>query len=367
MHPPVSGPVNASSAESRLLAIESSCDETAAAVIDLTGTLLANIVSSQVEIHAPYGGVVPELAARRHVETIDGVVRRALDTASCTWQDIRAIATTQGPGLAGALLVGLNYGKACAYALQVPLLLVNHLHGHMASAWMGAPDFPKDAVVLVVSGGHTHLYRVAGPTRHRLLGRTLDDAAGEAFDKAAKLLELGYPGGPMIDRLAKQGRPTTIRFPRSLGRRDSLDFSFSGLKTALLYYLRDHPQWNTPELIADLAASYQEAIVDVLVTKALRAVRQEGVSALAVVGGVSANSRLRARLAAEASTHGIRLSMPPMALCTDNAAMIAAAGLEAYRNGTFGTWDAESAADLTMPDASLPSTTRATVSLSPVR
>lgn len=329
-----------------LLAIESSCDETAAAIITVDGTLRANVVASQHDVHGPYGGVVPELAARRHIETIDAVVRRALEEAHCGWGDLCAVAATQGPGLAGALLVGLSYAKACAYAQGLPLVLVNHLQGHIASAWMATPEFPRDAVVLVVSGGHTHLYRVAPGASYRLLGRTMDDAAGEAFDKGAKLLELGYPGGPRIDRVARDGRPTAIPFPRSMGSRGSLDFSFSGLKTSLLYYLRDHPEWREGAHLADIAAGYQEAIVDVLTAKALAAVRREGVGALAVVGGVSANTRLRAKLTAAAAAEGLQLSLPPLAFCTDNAAMIAAAGLDAYRAGAYAPLDVESSAEL---------------------
>ncbi len=334
-----------------LLAIETSCDETAAAVVGLDGTLRSSVITSQVDTHAPYGGVVPELAARRHIESVDAVVRKALQDADGKWGDVRAIAATQGPGLAGALLVGLNYAKACAYARRIPLLLVNHLQGHIASAWIDRPEFPRKAVVLIVSGGHTHLYRTDPSGHFSLLGRTLDDAAGEAFDKAARLLGLGYPGGPLIDRLARQGNSRAVRFPRSMGSKRSLDFSFSGLKTSLLYYLRDHPDWNLPNRMADIAASFQEAIVDVLTAKALEAVRREHLSALAVVGGVSANSRLRARLADETAAHGIHLSIPRLVWCTDNAVMIAAAGLESYYAGRFAPWDAEAEANLAFTDS----------------
>ncbi|MFO0773519.1 MAG: tRNA (adenosine(37)-N6)-threonylcarbamoyltransferase complex transferase subunit TsaD [Nitrospiraceae bacterium] len=353
-------------ADGRILAIESSCDETAAAVVDLQGTILSNVVASQHDTHAPFGGVVPELAARRHIEAIDSIAQRALREAHCSWKDLSAVAVTQGPGLAGALLVGVNYAKACAYALKRPLLLVNHLEGHIASAWLAQPDFPRDAVVLVVSGGHTHLYRVHGPSKYTLLGRTVDDAAGEAFDKAAKLLGLGYPGGPAIDRLARGGRPDAIRFPRA--RRpartanggSSLNVSFSGLKTSLLYFLRDHPEWKMVDRLPDLTASFQEAIVDVLVDRAVGAVKQTGVSALAVVGGVSANSRLRTRMTEMATREGIRLSVPPVSFCTDNAAMVAAAGLATFRAGRQAPLDAESAADLPIAGLTPASTSHAT-------
>ncbi|MGE3151686.1 MAG: tRNA (adenosine(37)-N6)-threonylcarbamoyltransferase complex transferase subunit TsaD [Nitrospiraceae bacterium] len=332
-----------------VLGIETSCDETAAAVLDLEGRVRSGIVSSQHATHGPYGGVVPELAARRHIETIEPIVRRALDEATAGWTDLRLIACTSGPGLAGALLVGLSYGKALAYALRIPWVTVNHLEGHVASAWIDRPAVEPSALVLVVSGGHTHLYRTTGDSGYRLLGRTLDDAAGEAFDKGAKLLGLGFPGGPAVDKLAQSGNPTAIQFPRSLGKRTSLDFSFSGLKTALLYYLRDHPDWEQPNRSADIAASYQEAIVDVLVTKALRAVAQSGERVLAVVGGVSANSRLRARLMEAGAIDGIEIVIPPLSLCTDNAVMIARAGLDAYRRGRIACWDMESVANASFP------------------
>lgn len=332
-----------------VLGIETSCDETAAAVLDVEGRVRSSIVSSQHATHGPYGGVVPELAARRHIETIESIVRRALDEAAVQWPDLCMIACTSGPGLAGALLVGLSYGKALAYALRIPWVTVNHLEGHISSAWIDRPAAGPSAVVLVVSGGHTHLYRTMGTSEYRLLGRTLDDAAGEAFDKGAKLLGLDYPGGPALDKLARSGNPKAIRFPRSLGKRTSLDFSFSGLKTSLLYYLRDHSDWDQPNRMADVAASYQEAIVDVLVTKALRALEQSGERILAVVGGVSANSRLRTRLTDAATAYGIEVVIPPLALCTDNAVMIARAGLDAYCQGRVAPWDAESQANAPFP------------------
>ncbi|MSQ77112.1 MAG: tRNA (adenosine(37)-N6)-threonylcarbamoyltransferase complex transferase subunit TsaD [Nitrospiraceae bacterium] len=313
------------------------------------GQIAASVLCSQHDVHARYGGVVPELAARRHIETVDTITAEALRKAGMTWTDIQAVAVTQGPGLAGALLVGLSFGKSLAYALRVPLIGVNHLEGHIASAWMDQPDFPTPCVVLVVSGGHTHLYLVQSDGTMQLLGKTLDDAAGEAFDKAAKILGLGFPGGPAIDRLARTGNATAIAFPRPYLKPGSLDFSFSGLKTALLYDWRDRGQSTQQGMIADVAASYQEAIVDVLVEKAFRAVRRHHVRALAVVGGVSANSRLRTMLAARAAATGIRLAVPSITLCTDNAAMIAAAGQRAYREGRLAAWDLEASADLPLP------------------
>jgi N6-L-threonylcarbamoyladenine synthase len=309
-----------------ILGIESSCDETAAAVLDSEGQVRSNVISSQVSVHAKFGGVVPELAARAHLGMIDVVVTDALSQAQVCQYDLGAVAVTLGPGLAGALLVGVNYAKALGYGLGIPVIGVNHLEGHITSAWLGDPTFPLPCIVLVVSGGHTHLYRRETDGRCALLGCTRDDAAGEAFDKGAQMLGLEFPGGPAIDRLARQGNPAAITFPRLQQRKADLEFSFSGLKTALLYKLRDMSAQARAEQVADLAAGYQEAIVQVLVAKAFSALAQERLSALAVVGGVSANSRLRALLTERAMRAGVRLALPTMAYCTDNAAMIAAAG-----------------------------------------
>lgn len=316
-----------------ILGIESSCDETAAAVLGSDGRVLSNIVSSQQAVHEKFGGVVPELAARAHLGKIDLVVTQALEEAQVAKTDLQAVAVTQGPGLAGALLVGMNYAKALGYGLGIPLIGVNHLQGHIASAWLVDPIFPLPCIVLVVSGGHTHLYRREVNGECVLLGCTRDDAAGEAFDKGAQMLGLGYPGGPAIDWVARVGDPQAIIFPRFHRTRNSLEFSFSGLKTSLLYKLREMAAPLKSEQIADLAAGYQEAIVHVLVMKALAALKQENLSALAVVGGVSANSRLRAVLNERVERGQIRLSLPPMEFCTDNAAMIASAGRQQLMRG----------------------------------
>jgi len=329
-----------------ILGIETSCDETAASVLAADGAVLSNIITSQHAVHRRFGGVVPELASRAHIESIEGVSAEALQQAGLAWTDLTGIAVTQGPGLAGALLVGVNYAKALAYALNIPVVGVSHLEGHIASAWLQDPAFPLPCVVLVVSGGHTHLYYKEPNGRCRLLGSTRDDAAGEAFDKGAQLLGLEYPGGPAIDRLARHGNPAAITFPRSYLNKGSLDFSFSGLKTALLYTLQAiHEKYRSAQA-ADFAAGYQEAIVAVLVDKAFAAVRSSGARALAVVGGVSANSRLRALLQQRAASESLALSLPPLIYCTDNAAMIAAAGRQALRAGLRAPLDIDAQASL---------------------
>jgi N6-L-threonylcarbamoyladenine synthase len=319
-----------------ILGIETSCDETAAAVVRDGKDILSGVVASQVAIHGPYGGVVPELASRKHLEYIIPVIESALEKAGVTGEDLDALAVTQGPGLVGALLVGLSAAKAMAYALGKPLIAVNHLEGHIQAAFLsgGIPENPF--ICLVVSGGHTALYRVDRDGGSRLLGATRDDAAGEAFDKIAKLLDLGYPGGIVIDKLACGANPQAIQLPRSRFEKESLEFSFSGLKTAAANFIRAHGPPARGHArggvgscsLEDFAASFQEAIVDVLVEKSFKAVRQCGLSDLAAVGGVAANSRLRERLAQEAASAGFRLYLPPVRFCTDNAVMIAAA---AYR------------------------------------
>lgn len=329
-----------------VLGIESSCDETAAAVLAGDGSVLSNVIASQNAVHERFGGVVPELASRAHIETIEPVVARALDEAGLTWKNLAGIAVTKGPGLAGALIVGVSYAKALAYSLGIPVAGVSHLEGHIASAWLQDPSFPLPCVILIVSGGHTHLYLRHYDRSCRLLGCTRDDAAGEAFDKGAQMLGLGFPGGPALDRLAQTGNPKAIRFPTPSFKDGNLEFSFSGLKTSLLYRLQDMDEQKITRHKADLAAGYQEAIVTDLTRKAVAAVKQTGVDALAVVGGVSANSRLRAVLHEQAQVHHIRLSIPPLRYCTDNAAMIAAAGLEALRAGRTMALDGEALATL---------------------
>ncbi len=297
------------------LGIETSCDETAAALVSDDGTVLSSVVSSQAELHARYGGVVPEVASRRHLELVGPVIRAALTDASVSLDDVERIAVTQGPGLIGALLVGLSAAKALAWSRQLPLVAVDHLHGHVASLSLGEHAAEPPFLCVLASGGHTLLLGVRGPGEIVWLGSTIDDAAGEAFDKGARLLGLGYPGGPALDRLAASGDPDAYAFP--VARVPGLDFSFSGLKTALLYAVRDLPPAELEERRADLAASYQRAIVLALVGRARAAAALHDLDRIALVGGVAANSALRAALP--------EATFAPLAYCTDNAAMIAAA------------------------------------------
>jgi N6-L-threonylcarbamoyladenine synthase len=304
-----------------ILAIETSCDDTCAAIITADGEIRANVISSQ-GIHDRYGGVVPEIASRQHLDLVGPAIDDALSTAGVGLGAIERVAVTQGPGLVGALLVGVATAKALAAARELPLVAVDHLHGHVAASWLGSEPFAPPFVSLVASGGHTLLSRVTGygPDDADLLGQTLDDAAGEAFDKGARLLGLGYPGGPALERLARGGDPKAFAFPTA-DRVAGLDFSFAGLKTALLYKVRDLGEDETARRRGDLAASYQHAIVEALAIRAERALAQTGLDRLAVGGGVAANRALRERL----QGLGVELDVPPMALCTDNAAMIASA------------------------------------------
>lgn len=306
-----------------VLGIETSCDETAAAVVADGRQVRSNIISSQVALHRPYGGVVPELASRNHLEMIDRVITQALAEAATRLDAVDAVAATYGPGLASSLLIGLNAAKGIALATCKPFLPINHLEAHLYSPLLAADDrhmFPM--VSLIVSGGHTILVHVTRIGAHRILGQTLDDAAGEAFDKVAKLLKLGYPGGPEIDALAQHGDPAVINFPRSMLDDPGFDFSFSGLKTAVLYFL----QRDTVARTADICAGFQEAVVDVLIGKLIRAALVHRVGTISASGGVSLNSRFRARLTSECAARGWRLLLAPSSVCTDNAAMIAALG-----------------------------------------
>lgn len=303
----------------RILAIETSCDETAAAVVEDGRVVKSSVVSSQVDLHARFGGVVPEVAGRAHVDLLTPVVAEAMDLADATAADIHAVAATIGPGLIGSLLVGVSAAKAYALAWGIPFVGVNHLEGHLHAAFLEDPDIALPAVVLLVSGGHTMLIHMRELGRYRLLGQTIDDAAGEAFDKVARFLGLGYPGGPAIDRLAAEGDPRAIAFPRGL-RRDGFNFSFSGLKTAVITHVRKHPDAAT----ADVAASFQEAVVEVLVEKTMQAAAHVGARSVCIGGGVAANSALRERVVNAARAEGLAAFVPGRPMCTDNAAMVGA-------------------------------------------
>ncbi|MFB3924791.1 MAG: tRNA (adenosine(37)-N6)-threonylcarbamoyltransferase complex transferase subunit TsaD [Syntrophales bacterium] len=314
-----------------VLGIETSCDETAAAVVRDGEVLLSNVISSQIDVHSRYGGVVPEIASRKHIEAIAPVTLQAMEDARVSLEDIEGIAVTRGPGLIGSLLVGLSVAKAMAFVKGIPFVGVNHLEGHVAAIFLSGrkPQFPF--VALVVSGGHTNIYFVESFHAFRVLGQTRDDAAGEAFDKAAKLLNIGYPGGIVIDRLSKGGNPDYIRFPRSM--KDSIDFSFSGLKTSLLTYTKKRGNPIPEDEMPHVVASYQEAIVEVLVQKTLKAAEQCRVSRVVIAGGVAANSRLRSEFHEEGARKGVEIFIPPPGLCTDNAAMIAVVGDYLLRQG----------------------------------
>ncbi|HWR40021.1 MAG TPA: tRNA (adenosine(37)-N6)-threonylcarbamoyltransferase complex transferase subunit TsaD [Patescibacteria group bacterium] len=315
------------------LALETSCDETSAAVVLDGRQILSNVISSQVPIHRKYGGVVPEIASRKHIETVIPVVDQALKEAGVALEEIQAIGVTYGPGLVGALLVGVAAAKALAFATGAALIGVNHLEGHIFANFLAHPELEPPFAALVVSGGHTSLVHVQDYNRFTLLGQTRDDAAGEAFDKVARVMRLPYPGGPHIDRLAAEGNPDAIAFPRALTTDGNFEFSFSGLKSAVLNYLNSAVQRGTLVNPADVAASFQAAVVDVLTAKSLQATRHCGVKTLVLAGGVSANSGLQKKLGEVSAMEGIQLYYPSPVLCTDNAAMIACRAYYQYLNG----------------------------------
>lgn len=321
-----------------ILGMESSCDETSAAIVRMEEgkrEIVSNIVASQIETHRLYGGVVPEIASRAHIEAVTGVTREALDTAGITLRDVGAVAVTAFPGLIGALLVGVNFAKSLAFANNIPLLAVNHIKAHVAAAYLSDPTLEPPFLAIVVSGGHTALFDVRSYTEFRLIGTTRDDAAGEAFDKIGRVIGLPYPGGAALDKLAYEGDPKAIKLPSPALAGDTLDFSFSGLKTAALNYINTTRQSGAEVNRADLAASYTAAIVEAIAKKADAALLKTGHRRLVLAGGVAANSHLRARLAEVANARGVTLSVPPLSLCGDNGAMVACAGFYEYRLGRF--------------------------------
>lgn len=322
-----------------ILAIESSCDETAASVVKNGRCVLSNIISSQIAIHTRYGGVVPEIASRKHIEKINQVVEAALKEADVTLDDIDAIGVTYGPGLVGALLVGVAEAKAIAYAKKKPLVGVHHIEGHVSANYIEHPDLEPPFLCEIISGGHTHLVIVKDYGSFEILGRTRDDAAGEAFDKVARAIGLGYPGGPKIDKLAKEGNPHAIDFPRAHMEDAPYDFSFSGVKSAVLNHLNKCRMTGEPIVEADIAASFQQAVVDVLVDNAIRAAKDYHMDRLAIAGGVASNGALRAAMEAACEKEGIRFYRPSPIFCTDNAAMIGVAAYYEYQKGTRHGWD----------------------------
>ncbi len=322
-----------------ILAIESSCDETAAAVVVNGREVLSNVINSQIDIHKTYGGVVPEIASRKHIENIDPVIRAALEEAKVTLDDIDAIAVTYGPGLVGALLVGVAHAKALAFSCGKPLIAVNHIEGHISANFTEHNDLEPPFGVLVVSGGHTYLAMVNDYCEYEIIGRTRDDAAGEAFDKVARALGLGYPGGPKIDKLAKEGDPDAVDFPRANIADAPMDFSFSGLKSAVLNYLNSCGMQGTEINKADVAASFQKAVVDAITDRAIKMCEDKGITKLAIAGGVASNSYLRESLENECAKRNIKYYSPSVLMCTDNAAMIGSAAFYKYIKGETAGYD----------------------------
>lgn len=322
-----------------ILAIESSCDETAAAVVKNGRDVLSNVISSQIDLHTLYGGVVPEIASRKHIEKINQVIEEALEQAKVTLDDITAIAVTYGPGLVGALLVGVAEAKAISFARNIPLVGVHHIEGHISANYIENKELEPPFLCLVVSGGHTHLVHVKDYGKYEILGRTRDDAAGEAFDKVARAIGLGYPGGPKIEKAAKEGNPQAMDFPRAKINDNVYDFSFSGVKSAVLNYINGCKMKNLPIVQADIAASFQKAVTDVLIDHAMHAAKELGIKKLAIAGGVASNGALREGMRDACKKRGITFYHPSPVLCTDNAAMIGAAAYYEYLAGTRHGWD----------------------------
>lgn len=330
-----------------ILGIETSCDETAAAVVANGREVLSNVISSQIKLHQRYGGVVPEIASRRHIETIDDVIDEALSKSCTTFDQLDAIAVTSGPGLVGALLVGVSTAKALSFALKKPLIAVHHIRAHIMANLIAHKELEPPFVCLVVSGGHSHIVLVKSVTDFEVLGRTRDDAAGEAFDKIARVLSLGYPGGPAIDALAKQGNSEAVHFPR-VTLENELDFSFSGLKTAVINHIHKLDQTGTAYNKADIAASFQAAVVDVLCLHTMLAAKRCGIKKIALAGGVAANSALRSAFETECKRYGAEFFVPPPVLCTDNAAMVASAGYYEFIQGRFASLSLNAVANLSI-------------------
>ncbi len=322
-----------------ILGIESSCDETAAAVVKNGREVLSNVISSQIDIHTLYGGVVPEIASRKHIERINQVIRQALKEAEVTLDDLDAIGVTYGPGLVGALLVGVAEAKAIAFAKDLPLVGVHHIEGHISANYIQHPDLEPPFMCEIISGGHTHLVIVKDYGEFEILGRTRDDAAGEAFDKVARAIGLGYPGGPKIEKKAKEGNPHAIEFPRAHVAQSQYDFSFSGLKSAVLNYINKAKMQNVKVNEADVAASFQQAVIDVLVDNAVRAAKDYSIDKLALAGGVASNGTLREAFEKACQKNKIRLYAPAPILCTDNAAMIGSAAYYEFKRGNLAGWD----------------------------
>ncbi|MBN2286225.1 MAG: tRNA (adenosine(37)-N6)-threonylcarbamoyltransferase complex transferase subunit TsaD [Tissierellales bacterium] len=321
-----------------ILAIETSCDETSIALVKNGRTILSNIIYSQIAIHQSYGGVVPEIASRKHIEKINEILTLAVEESKVTIEQINAVAVTYGPGLVGALLVGVNFAKGLAYSISKPLIGVNHIEGHICANFISNKELKPPFLTLVVSGGHTHLVKVTDYGKYEVVGKTRDDAAGEAFDKVARSIGLGYPGGPLIDQFSKRGNPKAIDFPRTFLEKDTLDFSFSGIKSAVINYQNSLSMKNIELIVEDVAASFQEAVVDVLVSKTIQAAKKYDIDTITLAGGVASNSRLRDLMSEECNILGYHFHYPPIELCTDNAAMIGCAAYYKYLNNEFSDY-----------------------------